>query len=58
MGPDTEFDYVHENEIRYIKSKTPYKAEEFRQITKRSLPPMHCEEEDGYISGMYVDGAQ
>ena len=57
VGPDTTFDYVEKDGQRYIKVKLPYKAEEFRKITKHDLPPMHHETEDGFIEGLYLDGS-
>ena len=57
VGPDTTFEYVHQNGSRYIKVKLLYKAEEFRRIAKKDLPPMHRETEDGFIEGLYLDGS-
>jgi L-lysine 2,3-aminomutase len=57
VGVDTTFEYVHRDGNRYIKVKMPYKAEEFRRIAKKDLPPMHRETEDGFIEGLYLDGS-
>lgn len=57
VGVDTTFEYVHRDGNRYIKVKMPYKAEEFRRIAKKDLPPMHRETEDGFIEGHYLDGS-
>ncbi len=56
VGPDTIFEYVYENGTRLIKVKTLYKADEFKKITKKDLPPMHGVTADGYIHGYYIDG--
>ena len=56
VGPDTKFEYIIDENTRYIKVKTLYKAEEFKKITKKDLPPMHEVTEDGYIQGLYIDG--
>lgn len=56
VGPDSQFDYVHQNGSRLIKVKMLYKAEEFQRITRKGLPPMHSETEDGFIQGFYLDG--
>lgn len=57
VGVDTTFEYVHRDGTRYIKVKMPYKAEEFRRIAKKDLPPLHKETEDGFIEGLYLDGS-
>lgn len=57
VGPDSTFEYVHRDGNRYIKVKMLYKAEEFRRIAKKDLPPMHHETEDGFIEGLYLDGS-
>jgi lysine 2,3-aminomutase len=56
LGPDSPLDYVDLNGVRFIKTKMPYRAEEFRRITHKELPAMHEETEDGFIQGMYLDG--
>jgi len=56
VGPDTKFDYIIDENTRYIKVKTLYKAEEFKNIAKKELPPMHEVTHDGYIQGLYIDG--
>lgn len=56
VGPDTKFNYIHNNGTRYIKVKTLYKAEEFMDIAKKDLPPMHEITPDGFIQGLYIDG--
>ena len=56
LGPDSPLVYVEHKGSRYIKAEMPYRAEEFRRITKKDLPPMHEETEDGFIQGMYLDG--
>lgn len=56
VGPDTKFEYVYINGIRHIKVKLLYKAEDFKNIAKKKLPPMHTETSDGYIEGYYIDG--
>ncbi|MFX0133299.1 MAG: KamA family radical SAM protein [Candidatus Hodarchaeota archaeon] len=56
VGPDSQFDYVAQNGSRLIKVKMLYRADEFRQIAKKELPPMHSETEDGFIQGFYLDG--
>lgn len=57
VGPDTTFDYVEFNGSRYIKTTMLYKAEEFRNITRKDLPPLHTESIDGFIEGLYLDGS-
>lgn len=56
VGPDTELKYLHQNGNTYIKTKMLYKASEFRQITRRNLPPFHIETDDGFIEALYLDG--
>jgi lysine 2,3-aminomutase len=56
-GPDSSFQYVITKDSRYIKTKMLYKAEEFRKITRKDLPPLHHETEDGFIEGLYLDGS-
>lgn len=56
VGADTSFEYIQEKNTRYIKVKTLYQANEFKQITKKNLPPMHEVTSDGYIQGLYIDG--
>lgn len=56
LGPDSQFDYVPQNGSRLIKVKMLYRADEFRRIAKKELPPMHSETEDGFIQGFYLDG--
>ena len=56
VGPDTRFEYIYQNGTRYIKVKTLYKADEFKEIAKKDLPPMHEVTNDGYIQGLYIDG--
>jgi lysine 2,3-aminomutase len=58
IGPDSQLNYRHTKGSRYIVVKMPYLAEEFRRITRRDLPPMHSETEDGFIQGIYLDGAE
>jgi lysine 2,3-aminomutase len=57
VGPDSCFEYVHTKDSRYIKTKMLYKAEEFRKITRKDLPPLHNETDDGFIEGLYLDGS-
>jgi lysine 2,3-aminomutase len=57
VGPDTKFDYMNINGTRFIKVKLLYKAEEFKRIAKKELPPMHRETKDGFIEGLYLDGS-
>jgi KamA family protein len=57
VGPDTKLDYMNINGTRFIKVKLLYKAEEFKRIAKKELPPMHRETEDGFIEGLYLDGS-
>jgi KamA family protein len=56
VGPDSQFDYVPKNGSRLIRVKMLYRANEFRQITKKELPPLHSETNDGFIQGFYLDG--
>ena len=56
VGPDTKFEYIIDENTRYIKVKTLYKADEFKKIAKKDLPPMHEVTPDGYIQGLYIDG--
>lgn len=56
VGPDTKFEYINEGNTRYIKIKTLYKADEFINIAKKGLPPMHEVTSDGFIQGLYIDG--
>ncbi len=55
IGPDTKLHFLTENN-KYISVKTLYKAEDFKKITKKDLPPFHEETEDGFIKGLYLDG--
>lgn len=57
VGPDSQFDYVSQNGSRLIKVKMLYRADEFRRITNKELPPLHSETNDGFIQGFYLDGA-
>ncbi len=56
VGPDTELEYENINGLKQIKVKLLYRAEDFRNIAKKDLPPMHRETYDGYIEGYYIDG--
>jgi len=56
VGPDTTFNYIIDENTRYIKVKTLYKADEFKEIAKKDLPPMHDITPDGFIQGLYIDG--
>ena len=56
VGPDSEFEYISQNGSRFIKIKMLYRADEFRRITRKELPPLHNETEDGFIEGLYLDG--
>jgi len=56
VGPDSQFTYEHQSGLNLIKIKTLYKAKEFKNITRKELPPMHWETEDGFIEGYYIDG--
>jgi len=56
VGVDSVFEYENKDNLRLIKVKTLYKAEEFKRITKKELPANHWETEDGHIEGYYIDG--
>ncbi len=56
VGPDSQFNYSQSDGRKLIKTKMLYRADEFRQITRKDLPPMHEETEDSFIQGMYIDG--
>jgi len=56
VGPDSTYNYATLNGIKMLDVKLLYKAEEFRSITKKDLPPMHSETKDGFIEGYYIDG--
>lgn len=56
VGPDTQFDYEYRNGLRLIRVEMPYKADEFRQITRKDLPSGHWENHEGCIGGYYIDG--
>lgn len=56
VGPDSTFNYTYENGLRLLNVKLLYKAEEFRAIAKKELPPRHSETADGFIEGYYIDG--
>jgi len=56
VGPDSTFDYAEVNGVKMIKTKLLYKADDFRSIAKKNLPPMHSETNDGLIEGYYIDG--
>lgn len=56
VGPDTEFTYEKMHDLDLIKVKMLYDAKEFRDITRKDLPPMHYETKDGKIEGYYIDG--
>lgn len=57
VGPGSKLEYVQKGKARYIKTTTEYTAKEFREITKRDLPPNHVETKEGYIQGYYLDGS-
>jgi KamA family protein len=56
VGPDSKFDYLIKGNKRYINIVSPYKADEFKEITQKHLPLNHTETKDGYIQGLYWDG--
>lgn len=56
VGVDTKLTYKTIDGIRYIETIMPYRAEEFRSITKNPLPPLHEETPDGFIKSLYIDG--
>ncbi len=56
VGPDSKFIYEKRENLDLIKVKMLYNAQEFKNITKKDLPPMHWETEDGKIEGYYIDG--
>ena len=56
VGPDSTFKYIKKDGRRYIQTKMLYRAEEFKKITKKSLPSGHEETVDGFIQGLYLDG--
>jgi lysine 2,3-aminomutase len=56
VGPDSNYDYTEKDGHRMLKVKLLYKAEDFRSIAKKNLPPMHTETDDGMIEGYYIDG--
>lgn len=56
IGPDSAYEYEEREGRKMLKVKLLYKAEDFRTIAKKELPPMHSETEDGMIEGYYIDG--
>lgn len=56
VGPDSSYEHTNIDGINMLKVKLLYKAEDFREIAKKNLPPMHSETEDGFIQGYYIDG--
>ncbi|MGE0078298.1 MAG: KamA family radical SAM protein [Bacteroidales bacterium] len=56
LGPNSTFNYSYENGLRLINVKLLYKAQDFRDIAKKELPPRHVETQDGFIEGYYIDG--
>lgn len=56
LGPDSELDYTLLNDIKHLNVKLLYKAEEFKRISKKDLPPLHSATSDGFIKGVYMDG--
>lgn len=55
VGPDTKLKYI-DGEKKKIEVKMLYKANEFKTITNKPLPPFHEETEDGFIKGIYLNG--
>ncbi|MBN4066547.1 radical SAM protein [Simkania negevensis] len=57
ISPGHTLNYVTIDKKRYIKATTPYKAADFKEFTgKRELPPLHDENEEGYVISHYLDG--
>lgn len=56
VGPDTKLTYKVVDGTEYIETVMPYSVKEFKEITKKGLPPLHQETPDGFMVGMYVNG--
>lgn len=56
VGPDSIYKQSSVNGTNLLNVNLLYKAEEFRRITKKDLPPKHSETKDGFIEGYYIDG--
>jgi lysine 2,3-aminomutase len=57
LMPGVRLDYVDRAGQRYIRARTPYRADAFLHFTgKARLPPLHDADEDGYIVSHYLDG--
>jgi len=56
VGPDTKLNYKTLDGVRYIETVMTYKAEDFKKITNKNLPPLHEVTPEGLIKSMYIDG--
>ncbi len=56
VGPDSNYRTSIVNGIKMLNVRLLYKANEFRRITRKDLPPLHIETRDGFINGNYIDG--
>lgn len=56
VGVDTKLNYKVVDGTEYIETTMPYSVDEFKEITKKNLPPLHKENEDGLMVGMYING--
>jgi hypothetical protein len=42
----------------YIETVMLYSVDEFKEITKKDLPPLHQETPEGFMVGTYINGKQ
>jgi len=56
VGPDTKLTYKVFDGTEYIQTVMPYSVDEFKEITKKDLPPFHQETPEGFMVGTYING--
>ena len=57
VGLDSPLESARIGDARYIRRKSPYRAEDFFRFTGRNaLPPRHEVDGDGFIISHYLDG--
>ena len=56
VGPDTKLTYKVVDGTEYVETVMPYSVDEFKEITKKGLPPLHGETPEGCMIGMYING--
>ena len=57
IGPGSRLDYRTIDGKKYIRSVSPYIADEFLEFSgQQKLPPLHSRDEDGFVVSHYLDG--